>query len=535
MISSSKNSVHSGSLLVKITLLFWAAIALLAGHSLYSSVSWPKTILAWPGLSLFLISIHLLWALLAHMLACVFIKLLNRPLQEPVQEENCNEDTPIAILLCTRDDWMHSTALSCLSAMRQCDHLYICDDSESAEFHNQIDQFAQSHANKCTVIRRKSLQGWKAGNLNHCLKSLPKYFAYFMVVDHDNLISTEIIQRGIGHFRRDSNLAFVQFPHEEDFNFLSSFGRDLQPSIRSIWWTLSLRKIHGFRFTLGHTVLFRSEFIKKLGGFPENIVTEDIAITMRLLNEGCTGVYDLSLSAKESIPDTYKKYRSRYVRWCIGTLQSWFDPKTRLSKSKVPLHILFDGALLSLNLLYAFPLFILALGLWLTSSNISHSIAYAGLTFKVITVLSLLCPNLPLLYAARKSGKTLHYLAVNTAVYLSMVIPTVVSVISALLFRRSDFINTGNRTTSDKWSLTQPIYKLFGANGLGTILIECVIFVWFIMHAKNIGLVGFLFLSGVIFGPLFTLFRWDSWLITIIKYIPIIFILIASILLLVPC
>ncbi len=525
------NRIHENrarSPLLWMTLASWVAITVFAGWHLVQSIAWPSSPIPWLGLSLFLSALLALWLVLAHMLSCAILK---ASVEQSVTVGSCDLNTneiPIALLLCTRDDWKGSAAISCIRAMRTIDHLYICDDSESAEYQNFVNIFHVDHPGRCTIVRRGNLKGWKAGNLNNCLHQAIKSHPYFMVVDHDNIIESTTIERALAQIVASPDIGFVQFPNEDDSLSTTHFARDLRTSISAIWWFLSLRARHGFAFTVGHAVLFRSDAVERIGGFPEKTLTEDFGITMKLRNNGYRGVYNLSISSKESIPETYGKYRARYIRWCTGTVQCWLDSNIRLHLSTETAPEAFDALLLSMNLLYSFLLFGLISGLWLTSGDVAKSIALAGPFFKVTTVLALLSPNLPILFTIRRPTELFRAVAVNTAVYLSMIVPTVVAVTASILLRHSSFVNTGNKLTRETWNLKKPPLEHFSANGLGTLAVELLLFLALLSNVTKIGLFGTPLLIAVFCGPVFSLVKWNSWIVTLVKYLPLVSILLSS-------
>lgn len=434
----------------------------------------------------------------------------------------------MAFLLCTRDDWDVNVAESCLSAMGEDDHLYICDDSEGELYRKSVDQFARNHPKTCSVIRRGTLKGWKAGNLNYCLNRLPAQFAYFMVIDHDNYITREMVELGIEHLSRNPRVAFVQFPSEERQESLTSFQQDMASSVRTVWRLLSLRAYGGFPFTVGHMAIFRRETAALVGAFPEHILTEDLAISMRLANAGYSGAYILSSIGQESVPESYRRYRARYVRWCVGTIQCWLDKKTRLTLRKAPVRNFIDACTLSGALLYPLSVCILLASLWCLPPECLRGMISVGRPFRILTLLSLLLPSLPVVCPGRKGDDLLRYAAVNMAVFFSLIIPISVSLLRIALSQRIEFQNTGNRLYSDQPLFRQSFRAVFSANGMGTIAVELLVFGLILAGLNRDAPLQCVFLAGLACGPIFACFRWDSWIVRLAKYVPLLTLLVTG-------
>jgi Glycosyl transferase family 2 len=226
-------SAGERSVLVLLTLGLWVAASAMADARLVSAFSVGNSPLSIGAIGTVLFGLHAVWLTLAHCIACLFLR--TRLPQSLISHwEASSASIPVALLLCTRDDWAERAARSALTAMRPCDHLFICDDSESPQFRLEVDAFAERHRN-VSVVRRGTLNGYKAGNLNHCLKQLSDRFPFFLVLDHDNEIHSFTLWQGICQFTTDDNLAFVQFSHKGPDCAQTSFCEDMRLAVRVAW------------------------------------------------------------------------------------------------------------------------------------------------------------------------------------------------------------------------------------------------------------------------------------------------------------
>ena len=70
----------------------------------------------------------------------------------------------------------------------------------------------------------------------------------------------------------------------------------------------------------GHGALLRRGALKAVGGFPE-IVSEDIALTLRLRRLGIGGLFTDRVICGEDYPDNYYTFRKRLSRWIPADLE----------------------------------------------------------------------------------------------------------------------------------------------------------------------------------------------------------------------
>ena len=73
----------------------------------------------------------------------------------------------------------------------------------------------------------------------------------------------------------------------------------------------------------GNTVFFKTEQLRKLGGWNEHCLTEDAEIGIRLCANGAVmcATYDAQYVTKEETPLTIKQFIKQRTRWCQGFLQ----------------------------------------------------------------------------------------------------------------------------------------------------------------------------------------------------------------------
>jgi cellulose synthase/poly-beta-1,6-N-acetylglucosamine synthase-like glycosyltransferase len=350
---------------------------------------------------------------------------------------------PVAILLCVRDDWREHVGRACVRALGSFDQLFICDDSNDIASAENVRRFAENHLSSCTVLRRRSLEGYKAGNLNHCLDHIGQRFAFFLVVDHDNSIHPKTIDRGVQLLEVDNTIPFVQFAQRENASGTSSFAKRINGLTRAIWWIQPVHGMFGMPICFGHTALFRTKMVQSIGGFP-NSLTEDLAITLKFAGSGQLGIYDTELIATEELPETYTRFRERYIRWSVGTVDCWLNRQIRPRAKRVGYFILLDGVLQAATLLYPVSFCASAAGwaifhaIFVGRSEICDYIGYT--TFG----LSIALPAVSLMVVSRHRNDGLLDICYTAAVYCSLIIPVICNICISRFRPERVFVNTGN-------------------------------------------------------------------------------------------
>ncbi len=527
--SASLIRARTSPLLLRTTLIVWALFCMPADYCLYYSLCRPHTLAGMAGLLLILVSLHAMWLVAGH-IAVGGVLSLRRAGPAPVNSklEPHRSAESVAVLLCTRDDWLPGVAESCLGAMQPGDRLFVCDDSESPAFQEQTAEFGRQHPHCVDIVRRGAPVGFKAGNLNHCLRKLDDRFQYVLVVDHDNRIESDTIDLAVRRLAECPSAPFVQFAQRADGHGCTSFAEQMMVSVRAAWRLLSLRRTYGLPLCVGHTVMFRREALTALGGFPES-VTEDIALTLALLRRGLTGCYELASPGTESIPDTYQAFRARYVRWCLGTVQCWGWEIGELAVKRWRWHELYDGLLQLAVLLYPVPLLILWIGMAMLSADTGSAGVSPHGPVVMLALVGMLIPSLPLLLSSTGILRALRNVAIHVAVYMSLVVPVNATLAAWLITRRIECTNTGNRLHSHALSTSWSGGRFWSANGLGTSLCEFGVVLWLALCAADLGFLGASLAAGVLCGVVWQLLPWCSWISATLRVLPLTFMLLAAV------
>lgn len=327
------NYTHSKSpLMLGCFLLLWLASVAFYGPRLRELVNSGGNVLEIILLTSFSILLLVFWMLSAYYVAVVLFSMLSKPIHRP---ENFPLDPapPVAILYPTCNDFQKEAAQTCLNQNYSNFHLFLLDDSTKDDYRSLVDEFHAAHPDRATIVRRGSRKGFKAGNLNHALRSAAIGYPFFVTVDADERLPSNFLVRTIGYMQ-DPRLAFVQANHAPNPEQSSRFARDIGPTILPFWDVhCKPRNRYGFVVFLGHGALIRRSAWEAVDGFPE-IITEDLGFSAALGIKGMKGIFLEDLLCYEDFPADYTTFKKQQERYLIGTTQVIFKFAKGLILSK---------------------------------------------------------------------------------------------------------------------------------------------------------------------------------------------------------
>ncbi len=163
--------------------------------------------------------------------------------------------------------------------------------------------------------------GFKAGALNYGTAHLPDDAAILAVLDADYLVQPGFLRTAVPYFE-DPDVAFVQTPQEYREWESSAFYRACHTGFAYFFAvgmiSRSYRNAIIFAGTMG---LIRRAALDEVGGWDENIITEDAEASLRILARGYRGIYVPRPFGKGIMPLTYEGLRGQRFRWAFGGMQ----------------------------------------------------------------------------------------------------------------------------------------------------------------------------------------------------------------------
>jgi len=169
-------------------------------------------------------------------------------------------------------------------------------------------------------LARADHSGAKAGNINHALTRCDAPFV--AVFDCDHVPAPQFLTETIGHLLDDA-VAFVQTPQyyaNRDSGPIAAAAAAQQDLFFGV--IARGKEARGAMFCCGTNFVFRRRALDEVGGFPEDSLTEDFELSMRLHERGWTSVYVPVVLAHGLGPEDMVSYVSQQARWAQGCLSA---------------------------------------------------------------------------------------------------------------------------------------------------------------------------------------------------------------------
>ena len=432
---------------------------------------------------------------------------------KPGQSSKASYYPPVAILYVTCHDFCSKAFRSCMMQDYPDYHVFLLDDSGDSELNLDIDAAVEPFSARVTIIRRHRRTGFKAGNLNHCLRQLGNRYPFFAVCDADSVLPVNFLCATVQAIQTNPRIGFVQAIHKlwplENGN---RFVRELGPSVETYWQVFRSADRFGFAMLHGHGALIRTAVWREVGGFPE-IVAEDLAFSTRMAEYGYWGLFD-DICCEEVYPESYWAFCRRQIRYVKGTaeharlfLWSFLRSKNVTWIEKLD-RTLATAIMVSPAGLLMF--FATSLGM----NRPIRSLVAGNLAMSIFSALAFIAPVAPAIFHRSTTRRNLfRHLVTSIAVYLS-VIPT-----SALAAMQGFFapVKVFN-VTGEKRPKGKPGFKTRLLAGLTTVTVLILSMV--ILGKGLIGPVPVLF--ALAFGSFAKTFEWDDPSTRVVSALPMI-------------
>jgi len=212
--------------------------------------------------------------------------------------------------------------------------IIVIDDSST----DKTAQIAEKFKNVKVIYNKHNGPG-KASALNAGLKHVSGDF--FAVVDADSEIEKDSLKNIMGYFDDKKTGAVISsikiknpknvYQHIQRLEYiLSTFMRKL------------MSKIDTLHITPGVLSVYKSALIKKLGGFDENNITEDLEIALRLrINNYSVKISPDSITYTK-VPSNFKELWNQRIRWFRGFIYNHLKYKKMFMNRKYGLTGIFQ-------------------------------------------------------------------------------------------------------------------------------------------------------------------------------------------------
>jgi cellulose synthase (UDP-forming) len=167
-------------------------------------------------------------------------------------------------------------------------------------------------------VTRQRHTGAKAGNINHALAQTDGQFV--LVLDCDHVPRADFLEATLG-WLQDDDVAFVQTPqYYADAPSGGVAGAAWAQQALFFGAIARGKDGHGAMFCAGTNVVFRRRALTDVGGFPEDSLTEDFALSVHLHERGWRSAYVPEVLAQGLGPQDTASYVSQQQRWARGCL-----------------------------------------------------------------------------------------------------------------------------------------------------------------------------------------------------------------------
>jgi cellulose synthase (UDP-forming) len=180
-----------------------------------------------------------------------------------------------------------------------------------------------SLAARCGVryVSRPMRDGAKAGNLNYALRGLSAPFV--AVFDCDHVPTPDFFAATLGYFHVPA-VAYVQTPQSYANRFASRVAAAAAAQQDFFYGPVARGRDRArAMFCCGTNVIFRRAAIDDIGGFPEDSLTEDFKLSIRLAERNWQSAYVPAILAEGLGPEDMNSYVTQQARWaqgCIGQI-----------------------------------------------------------------------------------------------------------------------------------------------------------------------------------------------------------------------
>lgn len=201
--------------------------------------------------------------------------------------------------------------------------IYLLDDSNNE--HDRQNMQSLSRKFGCTLVRRNSNIGFKAGNINNAVSTAINE-EFFVILDSDQAPEPEFLTETMDYFS-DPKIGFVQVP-QHFVNNGTPIERAAKLGTNIFYHSQCMSKAKDMALPFcGTNAILRTEAFRQVNGFSYYTSTEDIDLGLRMNEAGYYGAYVPKTLVHGYAPTDFKAYSSQQYRWSNGNLailrESW--------------------------------------------------------------------------------------------------------------------------------------------------------------------------------------------------------------------
>lgn len=165
----------------------------------------------------------------------------------------------------------------------------------------------------------EGIKGAKAGAMNWARRFMDPRAEFIFVVDADYLVRRHALRRALAYCT-SGDIALVQFP--QDYRNVTRANRGLALDYRHFFaGYMHLANRLGCVPSTGTLTLIRVAALRAVGGFDEQVVTEDAELGLRLNLHGYRTVFADEVVGQGLMPHDLESLKKQRWRWAFGNAQ----------------------------------------------------------------------------------------------------------------------------------------------------------------------------------------------------------------------
>lgn len=214
-----------------------------------------------------------------------------------------------------------------LEALSQLDYpdyevCVLVNNTTEAEFIEPLSEICKNLGQRFRFFHLPYVRGYKAGTLNYALKVTDRDAEIIAVVDSDYVVDKNFLKETVGYFK-DPDVAIVQIPQDyRDFPKTHWF-EGMYYAYR-YFFSIVMNSCNGHNAAsfMGTMGLVRKRYLEEIGGWCEDVITEDSELGMRIHERGYKTIYIDHSYGKGLMPLSFSSYKKQRFRWAFGNMQT---------------------------------------------------------------------------------------------------------------------------------------------------------------------------------------------------------------------
>jgi cellulose synthase/poly-beta-1,6-N-acetylglucosamine synthase-like glycosyltransferase len=197
--------------------------------------------------------------------------------------------------------------------------LVIDNNTSDESLWRPVESFCRELGPRFKFFHVEKLAGFKAGAMNHVRRFMDRRTDVILVVDADYQLNRNAIERGLKHFAL-ADVALVQFPQDYRNTGAENVGINLDFKHFFSSYMNMANQLECVPST-GTLSFIRAKALREIGGFDEEVVTEDAELGLRFNLAGYRTVYVHESIGHGLMPFDLESLKKQRWRWAFGNAQ----------------------------------------------------------------------------------------------------------------------------------------------------------------------------------------------------------------------